>query len=307
MALTAFAPLLALLLDKIFGEPQRWHPLIVFGNSATRVEKQLYGADELSFVKRQWRGFVAALVLLLPVTVVAWFLSSLPVVGDFFSIIILYGCLGLQSLHEHARAISKPLLAGDLTAARRTIAMIVSRDTDAMDETQITRATVESVLENGNDAVFATLFWFFVFGAPGAVLLRAANTLDAMWGYKTERYLHFGRFAARFDDVLNWLPARLTALSFALLGKTQCALHCWYTQASQCESPNGGAVMTAGAGALQITLGGAASYHGSVKQKIIMGEGKTPTAFDIEHALRLVRYSAWAWVSLYTIFYFFYA
>lgn len=307
MALSFFAPLLALLLDKIFGEPKRWHPLALFGQCVTRAEHFFYGAAECSFVKHQWRGFMAAMVLMIPVTLAAWVLSALPVVGSIFSIIILYGCLGLQSLHQHARAVATPLFAGDLAAARQAVAMIVSRDTQTMNETQITRATIESVLENGNDAVFATLFWFFVFGAPGAVLLRAANTLDAMWGYKTAHYLHFGYFAAKFDDVLNWLPARLTAITFSLLGNAQRAWHCWHAQASLCESPNGGVVMTAGAGALQITLGGAAVYHGIVKEKILMGEGRTPTAFDIERALRLVRHSAWLWVFLYAIFYFFYA
>lgn len=301
MALSVFAPLLALLLDKFLGEPKRWHPLVAFGNFVTRAEKFYYGAPDISFVKRQWRGFVAAIILLLPATIAAWLLTKLPIVGDFFSIIMLYGCLGLQSLHQHARAIAAPLRAGDAEAARRAVAMIVSRDTADMDEIQITRATIESVLENGNDAVFATLFWFFILGAPGAVLLRAANTLDAMWGYKTAHYLHFGRFAAKLDDVLNWVPARLTALTFMLLGNAKRAWWCWQRQAPFCDSSNGGTVMTAGAGALQITLGGAAIYHGTAKEKIIMGEGNMPNATDIERALQLVRRSAWLWVVLYTL------
>jgi adenosylcobinamide-phosphate synthase len=213
----------------------------------------------------------------------------------------LYYCLGLQSLHEHARAVAAPLLAGDLDLAREKVGWIVSRDTQKMDEVQITRATIESVLENGNDAVFATLFWFFLLGAPGAVLLRTANTLDAMWGYKTRQYLHFGRFAAKLDDVLNWIPARLTAITFALLGNTQRAFHCWKTQARFCSSPNGGPVMTAGAGSLQITLGGGAVYHGQWQEKIIMGEGEEPEAHDIERALQLVRNSAWLWVVVYAL------
>lgn len=301
MALSVFTPLLALLLDRIFGEPKRWHPLAVFGNFVARAEKFYYGAPDISFVKRQWRGFVAAMILLLPTIIAAWLFTKLPIVGGFFSIILLYGCLGLQSLHEHARAIAAPLRTGDFDAARRAVAMIVSRDTADMDETQITRATIESVLENGNDAVFATLFWFFILGAPGAVLLRAANTLDAMWGYKTAHYLHFGRFAAKLDDVLNRIPARLTALTFMLLGNAKRAWWCWQTQAQHCASPNGGAVMTAGAGALQITLGGAAIYHGIEKEKIIMGEGKIPRANDIDRALQLVRRSTWLWVILYTL------
>lgn len=302
-------PLLALLLDKLLGEPQRAHPLVWFGHWASAVEKKYYGdATVPSFAKQQWRGFLSVAILVIPVVLLATVLARIPGIGSIFSIVILYGCLGLQSLHEHARAVATPLLAGDIDAAREQVGRIVSRDTANMDETQITRATIESVLENGNDAVFATLFWFFLLGAPGAVLLRATNTLDAMWGYKTDRYLHFGRFAAKLDDALNWIPARLTAITFALLGNTRRAIHCWQMQARDCSSPNGGPVMTAGAGSLQITLGGGAMYHGQWQEKIIMGEGIAPQAQDIERALQLVRRSAWCWVFAYALLgVFFYA
>lgn len=307
MALTPFIPLLSILLDRALGEPKRAHPLVFFGRCVTTVETYFHPSTDVSFVKQQWRGFLATLCLLLPVTLLAILLVKPPVIGSLFSIVLLYLCLGLKSLQQHAEAIQVPLANGNIIEARNQVSMIVSRDTDNMDETQITRATIESVLENGNDAVFATLFWFFVLGAPGAVLLRAANTLDAMWGYRTERYRHFGTFAARLDDVLNWIPARLTALTFSLFGNRKRALHCWRTQAQFCVSPNGGPVMTAGAGALQITLGGAASYHGELKDKIIMGEGNTPQATDITRALQLVQRSTWLWIFLYTVTYFFYA
>jgi adenosylcobinamide-phosphate synthase len=301
VAITTFSPLLALLLDRLLGEPQQAHPLVWFGNCVAVIEKKYYGATELSFVKRQLRGFLSVCILILPVVTLCIILANTPYIGAIFSIVILYYCLGLQSLHEHARAVAAPLLAGDLDLAREKVGWIVSRDTQKMDEVQITRATIESVLENGNDAVFATLFWFFLLGAPGAVLLRTANTLDAMWGYKTRQYLHFGRFAAKLDDVLNWIPARLTAITFALLGNTQRAFHCWKTQARFCSSPNGGPVMTAGAGSLQITLGGGAVYHGQWQEKIIMGEGAGPEGHDIERALQLVRNSAWLWVVVYAL------
>ncbi|HSC75647.1 MAG TPA: adenosylcobinamide-phosphate synthase CbiB [Pseudomonadales bacterium] len=297
----AITPLLALLLDKLLGEPQRAHPLIFLGKCITAVEKKYYGTANLYFSKRQWRGFLSVCALILPTVTLATLLVNIPYIGGIFSIAILYYCLGLQSLHEHARAVAAPLLASDMDAARKKVGWIVSRETKDMGETQIIRATIESVLENGNDAVFATLFWFFLLGAPGAVLLRTANTLDAMWGYKTERYLHFGRFAAKLDDALNWIPARLTAITFALFGNTKRALHCWQTQAHFCSSPNGGPVMAAGAGSLQISLGGGAVYHGVWQEKIILGEGSEPQAQDIERALQLVRYSAWCWVTVYAL------
>ncbi len=297
----ATTPLLALLLDRLLGEPKRAHPLVWFGRCVTCVENCCYGDGNLSFVKRQWRGFLAVLLLVVPVVLCAVMLVHIPLIGSLLSIVLLYGCLGMQSLHEHARMVALPLAAGDIAGAREAVSGIVSRDTQQMNETQITRATIESVLENGNDAVFATLFWFFIFGAPGAVLLRAVNTLDAMCGYRNARYEHFGCFAARLDDALNYVPARLTAVSFALLGKTARAFHCWRIQAKNCASPNGGPVMTAGAGALQITLGGSAMYGGEWKEKIIIGEGREPAAQDIERALSLVRRSAWLWVAIYAL------
>ncbi|MEZ5538589.1 MAG: adenosylcobinamide-phosphate synthase CbiB [Pseudomonadales bacterium] len=302
-----FIPLLSILLDSALGEPRRAHPLVFFGRCANIIENYFHPSAKASFVKQQWCGFLAVLCLLLPITLLALMLVKLPTIGTFFSIALLYLCLGLKSLCEHANAIRIPLESNSLDDARKQVAMIVSRDTENMDETQITRATIESILENGNDAVFATLFWFFVFGAPGAVLLRTANTLDAMWGYRTDRYHYFGTFAAKLDDVLNWIPARLTAFTFALLGNFKRALHCWRTQASFCASPNGGPVMTAGAGALQITLGGTASYHGEIKEKIMMGEGIPPQTADIARALQLVQRSTGLWIFLYTVFYFFYA
>jgi len=296
----AFVPMVALLVDRLLGEPRHHHPLVIFGRCAETVEKRIADVNALSTQQRM-RGFFAALVLLLPTCFLAWCLSSVPVLGVLFSVIILYGCIGLQSLHEHAQAVIAALSANNSNAARKAVSMIVSRDTEQMDELQISRATIESVLENGNDAVFATLFWFFVLGAPGAVLLRAANTLDAMWGYKTDRYLHFGFFAARFDDVLNWIPARLTALTYALLGNTARALRCWSAQAAYCASPNGGPVMTAGAGSLGVTLGGGAFYHGVWQEKPVMGEGGEPKSVDIVRALQLVKRSAWLWVIAYAL------
>ena len=193
-------------------------------------------------------------------------------------------------------AIDPPLAENDLVEARRRVGWMVSRDTTSLDEAGVARAGVESVLENGNDAVFGTMFWFLVAGGPGALAFRLANTLDAMWGYRTARFIDFGRAAARIDDLLNWIPARLTALSYALLGMTGQAIACWRAQAGAWDSPNAGPVMAAGAGALNVALGGAAVYHGQLETRPLLGAGGPPDAQSLRRAVRLVQRGVWLWI-----------
>ncbi|MDE2350854.1 MAG: cobalamin biosynthesis protein [Alphaproteobacteria bacterium] len=283
----------ALLCDWLFGEPRRWHPLIGFGRLARAAEGRLYGGPDLPAADRRRRGVAAVTVLLLPFTALAAVLAMAPVWGTPFSAFMLYAALGHRSLHDHARAVTAALSSGDEQRARLCASYMVSRDKDELD---IAPATIESVLENGNDAVLGALFWFAVAGAPGAVLYRLANTLDAMWGYRNERYHAFGWAAAKLDDVLNYLPARLTACSYALMGRTRAALTCWRTQAALWKSPNAGPVMAAGAGALEVTLGGPACYGGEWEARPALGTGRAPGTGDVERALRLVRRTVWLWL-----------
>jgi adenosylcobinamide-phosphate synthase len=215
-----------------------------------------------------------------------------------FNAVVLCAALGLRSLGEHASPVAGALERDDLTAARTAVARMVSRDTHALDATRVSTAATESVLENGNDAVFGALFWFALMGAPGAVLYRLVNTLDAMWGYRNARYEKFGWAAARIDDALNLIPARLTALSYAVLGRTAGALRCWREQAAQWDSPNAGPVMAAGAGALGVRLGGAAPYEGVWEARPDLGEGAAPNAASIRAALWLVQRGVVLWLAV---------
>ena len=285
--LLPLAALAAVLLDRLLGEPRRFHPLVGFGTLAGWLEKRLNrrtiagGALAWLLAVGPWVALAAALRPLAPFAV---------------DVALLYFALGAQSLCEHAEAIARPLAAGDLAEARRRVGWIVSRDTSALDAAGVARAGVESVLENGNDAAFGALFWFALLGGPGALLFRLANTLDAMWGYRNERYYYFGAAAARLADVLNYFPARLTALTYAFFGNTSRALACWRKQAPRWDSPNAGPVMAAGAGALQVSLGGAAIYHGKLEVRPSLGEGRAPQALDIGRALALVRSGVRLWL-----------
>lgn len=286
----------ALAIDWLFGEP-RHHPLVAFGHCVSAVETRFYRADQ-SARRQQLAGLLGWALLVLPPVALLWtLLSNLSSLWQgIIAVLTLAFCLGGRSLSEHARAVAGPLARGDLGAARQQVAMLVSRDTRALDEGGISRATIESVLENGNDAIFASLFWFALGGAPAALLHRLANTLDARWGYRSARYENFGRAAARLDDLLNWLPARLCALAYALVGHWLAAVRCWRTQASHAASPNGGPVMAAGAGALQIRLGGPAIYAGQRENRPILGCGREARPADIPRALALLRRGILLWL-----------
>jgi adenosylcobinamide-phosphate synthase len=232
-------------------------------------------------------------VLLFPFTMLAAGLCLLPYVSELFSLLLLTFALGHRSLYDHGVAVVHALEKGDDASARRLAGLMVSRDTEQLG---VEGATTESVLENGNDGIFGALFWFVIAGAPGCLVYRLTNTLDAMWGYRNQRYRDFGWAAARLDDLLNYLPARFTALGYALAGASGRALRCWRNQAAAWESPNAGPVMAAGAGALGITLGGPACYGGRWRSRPPLGWGRPPRTADITRALNLVRATLGLWL-----------
>ncbi len=292
LVLLAAKAVAAVALDQLLGEPRRWHPLVLFGRYARALENLIrpHGPGHLM-------GMLAWCAAVLPGFFLAgWLHARGPVVAAVVDVLLLYFALGRRSLAEHAAAVAGPLAAGDLPAAREQVGRMVSRETQSLDEEEVAKATVESVLENGNDAVFGALFWFVLLGGAGALLFRLANTLDAMWGYRTPRYLRFGWAAARIDDVLNFVPARLTALSYALLGELRQALACWRKQAPLHDSPNAGPVMAAGAGALGLRLGGPARYHGQMEFRPTLGEGAAPAPADIHRAVGLVNRATALWL-----------
>jgi adenosylcobinamide-phosphate synthase len=304
LILSFFSLLLALALDYRFAEPKKYHPLVGFGRYVDFLQQKLNspvgpGVDSRTqFIN----GVLACLLAVIPIVgAIIIVQHSMPsIINVFIDAGLLYLCIGWSSLQQHARAVFTGLNINQLDLARTKLGWIVSRETQQLDSTQIAQASVESVLENSSDALFASLFWFMIAGVEGAVLHRLVNTLDAMWGYKTNQFLYFGRFAAYFDDVLNYVPARLTAYGFAFCATSveqgKKALMCWRTQAKHCSSPNGGAVMTAGAGALNVRLSEGAFYHGKWEVKPTMGCGEAAQAYTIIESLELVQKTLFFWL-----------
>ncbi len=252
--------LLALLLEWGIGDPQsRFHPVALFGQWASWCESFLYAETRA-------RGFMAYIYVLSIPFALLWFLHDQ--IGWLFDVLLVWLSIGWKSLFEHVQAV---LDSESVAEARDAIAKIVSRDTAEMDQEDARRAALESLAENGSDAVVAPLFWFIVLGPLGAAVYRMINTLDAMWGYRNQRYLAFGFCAAKVDDVANWIPARITARLMLWFGEATT----WSEvekQASTHASPNAGWPEVALAYAADVRLGGPVTRGGEIDERPFYGE-----------------------------------
>lgn len=283
--------ILAMLLDAWAGEP-RWlwsrlpHPAVLMG--------RLIGWADARFnqgAARRIKGLAVMTVLGLGALALGAALASL---GPVVEVIVAAILIAQRSLVEHVQAVAEGLRHG-LPEGRRAVAMIVSRDTGAMDESAVARAAIESAAENMSDGVVAPLFWFAVAGLPGLLLYKITNTADSMIGYRTPRHEAFGWAAARFDDLLNLLPARGTA---ALIALTQGGLRDWrgiMADARLHRSPNAGWPEAAMARALGIALSGPRAYDGQMQAfPFVNAAGRKPLlAQDITGAVRVL-WAVWA-------------
>lgn len=280
---------LALLLDYLIGEPKKYHPLVGFGLLANKLELQLNSQSETR--KSYYLGAAAWCLAVLPCTILVLFLGRYFIVD----VVIVYLAIGHKSLLQHVGAVLIALRQNDLTLAKHRLAYIVSRDVTNLDNTGVAKAAIESTLENGSDSTFAPILWYCIAGAPAVVMYRLANTLDAMWAYRTPRFLYFGYVSAKMDDVLNYIPARLCALSYAIAGDFKHSIACWRSQGYQCDSPNAGPVMASGAGALRVRLGGAYEHSGQKINKPELGCGREPRINDIARAISLITRTTIIW------------
>lgn len=287
----ALIPIAALVIDTIYGDPRSdWHPVVLIGKLISFYENKLYPEPKTSNGNMFLRGMVTVLLVLLTVGLITGLLVWLSVKGGIFfyaamGAVILYFTITPRALCRDGMEIYHLLKAGDIVAARKRLSWIVGRDTENLDESDIARGTVETIAENTTDGIISPLFWFLLFGPVGAMVYRAGNTMDSMLGYKNDRYLYFGRFAARLDDVLNYIPARITFLLFVASAAIlkldwKNAKKIGLRDAPKHPSPNGGYAEATVAGAMHVRLGGYNYYEGKPEFREYMGDPDTPLKAD---------------------------
>ena len=290
--MSAEALLLALTLDFLLGDPQwPWHPVRLLGRAATALEPACRRLPLLERLQGLAFLVVVEAVVLAPLGVALLANGLLPLSWPFEGV-VLYFALGGSSLGREVRRIAEAFGRGRIDEARRALSFLVSRDTAGMGEEAIVSSSLETLSENFSDAFAATLLYFLLGGPLLAWVHRTANTLDAMVGYRTERYRDFGWASARFDDVLGWGPARLSAGAIALAAPFVGGdmREAWTTALGDgplLESPNSGLPIGAFAGALRRRLCGPVSYHGVPSERPFLGSGPRPDRLDLERGLSL--------------------
>ncbi len=288
---------LALALDLLIGDPRSLpHPIVYMGKAIERSETLFRRHVKNVFVS----GLIFALFLIASTWMLAFFCVWLalfinPVLGDVVQVVLLFFCFSTKSLAKAATEVGDALETQGLGAGQRAVAMIVGRETHRLDEAGVVKASVETVAENFVDGFLSPLFFALIGGVPMALAYKMVNTMDSMVGYRNERYLLFGRAAARIDDVANFIPARLSvpviSLAAAILSpkRGRAALKTGLAEGRRHKSPNAGYPEAAFAGALGVRLGGPNFYHGTLVEKPFIGTRYTdPKQETITRACELM-------------------
>lgn len=289
--------MIALMLDALIGWPG-WlyarigHPVGAFARLIDGCERR-WNRSDLGATRRRLLGIATVLLLLLisvgPALLIGWFARHIPMMAGW---LLLASCafpaLAQRSLHDHVAAVERALRTGDLAEAHHAVGMIVGRDTAALDEAGVARAAIESLAESFCDGIGAPLFWLMLLGLPGVWAYKAINTADSLIGHREERWRAFGWAAARMDDGLNLIPARLGGFILCLAGGGGWRI--MIRDARNHASPNAGWTEAAMAGALDLRLAGPVVYDGIAYAKPWIGDGRADAdAMDIRRALRLYR------------------
>jgi adenosylcobinamide-phosphate synthase len=277
-----YIPTIAFMIDCVIGDPRsNWHPVVLIGNLISFFEKKLLNSKDTP-CKKQIAGAILVVFVLIITYSLTWtilyFANNINYwLAYFFAAIILSFTISPRSLAEAGIQIRNALRKNDLENARKKVGWIVGRDTDKLSVGEITRATVETIAENIVDGIISPLFYFIIGGAPLAVLYRAVNTMDSMIAYKNDKYIDFGKLAARIDDIFNFIPARITAILIVLISLVLCldykqSAKMILRDARKHPSPNSGYSEAGVAGALNIRLGGLNYYFGVASLRAYMGD-----------------------------------
>ena len=297
------ALVLGILLDQIVGDPHGIpHPVRAMGRLILFLEKRLYTGGDPGKDRR--RGALLWWTVILTVSVISFLVLYAAyrihfVLGIIVEMILTCYILAARSLCRESKAVSDRLREGGIPAARRALSMIVGRDTAELEEEEIIKAAVETVAENTSDGVVAPLIYTILGGPVLGLLYKAVNTMDSMLGYQNERYEHFGWFAAKADDVFNYLPSRISALAMLLGSRVLSLFSCdyntkngyriWVRDRRKHRSPNSAQTESVCAGALGLCLGGTHLYQGIPVEKPTIGdELRKPEVQDVRRANRLM-------------------
>lgn len=288
------------LADQIASDPEWFpHPVRWMGAAITQGEFMLREPEQSSSEE-----FLRGILLTTALVASSYLLTRFVIreayrwarsLGLLTEILLGWTCIAARSLEQESTSVLAALDSDDIELARQRVARIVGRDTEQLDRQEVSRAVIETLAESASDGVIAPLFYMTLGGVPLAMAYKAINTLDSMIGHADVRYFHFGKAAARLDDLANYLPSRLTALaivassSLSANGNPQTALSTWLRDGSQHKSPNAGQPESAMAGALRIRLGGGNTYGGEYVPAPLLGsEFRPPTAKDARKAIRIV-------------------
>lgn len=298
--LLSISIIIAYILDRLIGDPKAIpHPVVLIGNSISKLEKIIRKCE---FKNLKVAGLLFPLLIVGGTYLIVSLLLELsklvhPFLFLFIQILLISSTIATKGLADAGLGIYHLLAKKDLEQARFSLSMIVGRDTKNLDEAEITRGTVETVAENIVDAIISPLFFALIGGAPLAMAYRATNTLDSMIGYKNEKYIDLGWASARLDDILNFIPARITGLllivaSLLLRLDAKTAFTIIMRDAKLHPSPNSGIPESAVAGALQIQLGGTNYYKGIPSHRAVMGDWYRPLqADDILKTVKMMKAS----------------
>lgn len=284
---------LAYIIDRIIGDPVSLpHPVRMIGKGLTFLERTL---NRGRF--RRLTGSIVVLIITIITLGLTFVLTCLAyeihrVVGIGVESLLIATTIATKGLAEAANEVYRPLVSGDLLTARRNLSMIVGRDTEQLVEEEMTRATVETIAENTSDGITAPLFWALIGGAPLAVVYRAINTCDSMFGYTNERFLQFGWASARLDDIVNYIPSRFTGFLMVIVNKPAQSLsrhdciRILFRDAKKHASPNSGWLEAAAAALLGVQLGGASTYNGVLSERPQIG--KAIHSLEARHIAQMI-------------------